>query len=681
MILKHSAAYLFILILLSFSSAWAQNCKEVSDWMDIIKNEYPELKTDSYLSKNIIDNLALNLYSDKYFVPFRGKSFSSLSEKARSKDWRKIQSCYIKNGYQTNSHRAWVFNNIIYNYQLDFRTDTFGKKIDARNQLRDALSQELRLLSDGKFDYNSIQKLKSELNSEYAVLFPSEIEIASNTVNKYESLAADRMLSQKAKEAQDLVNSKSSLETLLNFKASNSTLYLTASESMKTQVNSKVESKVVEVVDYLMPKEEMKLLAAKSTDANVRIINRLIADFKKDYDRVLHMESAKKTFELFQERKTEIVSNMISYLTDGIESIKSQDELDQLATLLLSDLDENSTTYLDLSGKIKNKRISIINKQNRIAQEKRSKAAEKQILFTEQANIRANEVAKLQNEVKVLRQKLNITYANSLPSYEDLHYVLQAYLVMINPSKKYSDSEASNFINKTGEMGFERLGSGKMSNKMIFKNSFGHYMHFNGNFEKSSGSVSLRISDASEEIKSFYDKDIRANYRNRLEAFKTPNTNEAKSNYFVNSGRTLYKYYTAGNSLTVEAKSNYATEVPIEAELIGATIYKIIPFSTFTNLFLNKGQSYTLKASGKMKVGNFLGNSGPEGINASKIYNIDKRFPHGSLIGKIGEDGDWFLVGKGGTFTTNSKGRLYLRVNDRLVTDNDGYYTIQYEIK
>jgi hypothetical protein len=430
-----------------------------------------------------------------------------------------------------------------------------------------------------------------------------------------------------------------------------------------------------------MPKEEMKLLAAKSTDANVRIINRLIADFKKDYDRVLHIESAKKTFELFQERKTEIVSNMISYLSDGIESIKSLDELDQLANLILSDLDENSTTYLDLSGKIKNKRISIINTQNLIAQEKRSKAAEKQNLFIEQANIRANEVAKLQNEVKVLRQKLNLKYANSLPNYEDLHYVLQAYLVMINPSKKYSDSEASNFIKKTREMGFERIGSGKMSNKMIFKNSFGHYMHFHGNFEKSSGYVSLRVSDVSEEIKSFYDKDIRANYRNRLQAFKTPNTNEAKSNYFVNSGRTLYKYYTAGNSLTVEAKSNYATEVPIEAELIGATTYKIIPFSTFTNLFLNKGQSYTLKASGKMKVGNFLGNSGPEGINASKIYNIDKRFPHGSLIGKIGEDGDWFLVGKGGTFTANSKGRLYLRVNDRLVTDNDGYYTIQYEIK
>ncbi|MDC7996338.1 hypothetical protein [Altibacter sp. HG106] len=649
--------------------------------MDIIKNEYPNLKTNSYLSKNIIDNLALNLYSDKYFVPFRGKSFSSLSEKARSKDWRKIQSCYIKNGYQTNPHRAWVFNNIIYNYQLDFRTDAFSKKIDARNQLRDALSQELGLLSNGKFDYNSIQKLKSELNSKYAVLFPSEIEIASNTVNKYESLAADKMLSQKAKEAQDLVNSKSSLETLLNFKASNNELYLKASESMKTQVNSKVESKVVEVVDYLMPKEEMKLLAAKSTDANVRIINRLIADFKKDYDRVLHMESVKKTFELFQERKTEIVSNMISYLSDGIESIGSQDELDQLANLILSDLDENSATYLDLSDKVKNKRISIINTQNLIAQEKRSKAAEKQILFIEQANIRANEVAKLQNEVKVLRQKLNLKYANSLPSYEDLHYVLQAYLVMINPSKKYSDSEASNFINKTGEMGFERLGSGKMSNKMIFKNSFGHYMHFNGNFEKSSGSVSLRISDASEEIKSFYDKDIRANYRNRLEAFKTPNTNEAKSNYFVNSGRTLYKYYTVGNSLSVEAKSNYATEVQIEAELIGATTYKIIPFSTLTNLFLNNGQSYTLKASGKMKVGNFLGNSGPEGINALKIYNIDKRFPHGSLIGKIGEDGDWFLVGKGGTFTANSKGRLYLRVNDRFVNDNDGYYTVQYEIK
>jgi hypothetical protein len=51
----------------------------------------------------------------------------------------------------------------------------------------------------------------------------------------------------------------------------------------------------------------------------------------------------------------------------------------------------------------------------------------------------------------------------------------------------------------------------------------------------------------------------------------------------------------------------------------------------------------------------------------------------GSLIGRIGEDGDPFLVGRWRTFTAPAEGALYLAMNDGDYDDNAGYITVMIE--
>lgn len=682
MILKPSKIFQYLFLVLFSSSVWAQSCKEVSVWMDVIKNEHPTLKLTTYVPRNTIENLAVNLYSDKYFVPFRGKSFSGLSEKARTKDWRKIQSCYIKNGYQSIPDKAWVFNNIIYNYLIDFRSDVFSNKVVARNQLRDELSQELKRLTNDQLGYNDVQTLRSELNSKYAVLFPSEIEASLSKVNEYESISADKMLLKKAEVASNLPKTKVSLEALLNFESVNRELYSKASKQTKTQVNRDIESKTKDLVDYLMPKEVLKLAGTKSTDANAQKINRLIADFKKDYNQVLHIESAQQTLQLFRKRKTQIISNMMSYLTAGIESAKSQDELDTLDKLILSDLDQSSAIYIDLADNINKQRQSIIDEQNRLAQEERKKATEAQRLFTEESKRRAQTIAKFQKEVEVKRSELNQKYGIDFPTFEDLHYILQAHIYLFDANNRYNANDGVAFKNLVEKNGFYRVSTKNMSKIERFEDKNGFSIESYVSKDRSSGNTKLYIPNASKDIVEMYHKELVANYRNRLKPNKNPNVEDYNRDAYVNSGRTLYEYSVSkNNTLIVQARSNIQAKTTIKAEQIDAFTLKVEPFTNYTNLWLKKGQTVTLSASGKMKVGNFLGNSGPDGIKALSIYNFDKRFNHGGLLGKFGENGVWFWVGKGGSFTSNVDGSLYLKVNDRLVNDNEGYYTVKYKIE
>jgi hypothetical protein len=52
--------------------------------------------------------------------------------------------------------------------------------------------------------------------------------------------------------------------------------------------------------------------------------------------------------------------------------------------------------------------------------------------------------------------------------------------------------------------------------------------------------------------------------------------------------------------------------------------------------------------------------------------------PYGALVGKIGEDGEPFLIGSNYTFTATTSGDLYLAVNDLLpyYDDNSGNYMV-----
>ena len=73
---------------------------------------------------------------------------------------------------------------------------------------------------------------------------------------------------------------------------------------------------------------------------------------------------------------------------------------------------------------------------------------------------------------------------------------------------------------------------------------------------------------------------------------------------------------------------------------------------------------------------------GPEGhavFFAPSFYP----FPHaagGVLIGRIGETGRPFVVGKGADLIAREPGILYLRINDDILSDNDGWVAAQVDV-
>ena len=73
---------------------------------------------------------------------------------------------------------------------------------------------------------------------------------------------------------------------------------------------------------------------------------------------------------------------------------------------------------------------------------------------------------------------------------------------------------------------------------------------------------------------------------------------------------------------------------------------------------------------------------GPEGharYPAPSFYPIPG-VPGGILIGRIGELGQPFVVGRGGAYPVREPGLLYLRINDDILSDNEGYVGVEVSV-
>jgi hypothetical protein len=115
------------------------------------------------------------------------------------------------------------------------------------------------------------------------------------------------------------------------------------------------------------------------------------------------------------------------------------------------------------------------------------------------------------------------------------------------------------------------------------------------------------------------------------------------------------------------------------AQVDKANTIDVSSYSNYTRVFLKKGNTLTLKASGSISLGPFAGTTGPEGIDGHSLYNFVQGFKQGSLLGKIG-DGPWFLVGNGQTIACEESGNLQLVVNDNDPSNNSGYFLVEYHI-
>lgn len=102
-----------------------------------------------------------------------------------------------------------------------------------------------------------------------------------------------------------------------------------------------------------------------------------------------------------------------------------------------------------------------------------------------------------------------------------------------------------------------------------------------------------------------------------------------------------------------------------------------------TGIQLSKGDGYTIRAEGTWLYSPFAGPNGPEGHHR---YYAPNYYPlpnvrGGALIGRIGEDGKPFYVGRSVSGWAEHQGLLYLRIDDDLLGDNQGYLTIDVQVR
>lgn len=101
-----------------------------------------------------------------------------------------------------------------------------------------------------------------------------------------------------------------------------------------------------------------------------------------------------------------------------------------------------------------------------------------------------------------------------------------------------------------------------------------------------------------------------------------------------------------------------------------------------TGVQLAQGDWYDIRAEGTWLYSPYAGPNGPEGhhrYQSPSFYPLPN-VPGGALIGRVGETGRPFYVGRGTGGRAEQQGLLYLRIDDDLLGDNQDYLTIKVKV-
>jgi hypothetical protein len=99
-------------------------------------------------------------------------------------------------------------------------------------------------------------------------------------------------------------------------------------------------------------------------------------------------------------------------------------------------------------------------------------------------------------------------------------------------------------------------------------------------------------------------------------------------------------------------------------------------------VFVQKDDRLLIEASGVWLYtpGEYHGPEGHARYPAPSFYPLSG-VAGGTLIGRIGEMGRPFLVGKARGVDADRAGLLYLRINDDILGDNDGYVVVRVTVE
>ena len=100
-----------------------------------------------------------------------------------------------------------------------------------------------------------------------------------------------------------------------------------------------------------------------------------------------------------------------------------------------------------------------------------------------------------------------------------------------------------------------------------------------------------------------------------------------------------------------------------------------------TDLLVEQDDLLTINAEGNWLYtpGEYHGPEGHRRYVSPAFYPLPG-VPGGALIGRIGEEGEPFHVGKSLRWRAERDGLLYLRIDDDILSDNEGYVTVEVQV-
>lgn len=356
----------------------AQNCNDLVEWMNLVKQEYPEAASLRYMNRIKMQKLATNFFSKAYFEPYRGKAYTELSQKTLIKDFRKIQVCFAKGNHRNDPRYNWVFQNIIYNNYLAYGNPNFVNQIATIDAKRNQLEKELANVAKNNISKSELSQLKQRLVGEYAVLLDSELKQASSEIDAAIAVKSDTQLDEILASVELLNIEKSSLPRLAQLKQQGQQLLPKASQSKQTEFQSRLDTKAAAILKNAVESD----LSLIDQSLGIAQINQKIIDFKNDYGSFSGNSEVSKG----KQQLISIKEGLIDAQMKSIESSITQSDEGTFPSLkkkYMSHLTTQSAQYQKLN-KLLNSRKRELAEQQRIAQQqKKLDASKDRITFLE----------------------------------------------------------------------------------------------------------------------------------------------------------------------------------------------------------------------------------------------------------------------------------------------------------
>lgn len=674
-------------LLLFLFPLFGQNCSDLENWGKLLETEFPNVNMASIRSGGGMSNRMLyNLYSDKYFLPVSNTAFDQLSSRARMAKAGKLKRCERRQTSLQQGTKLWLNYFGISPLISDQQAHLVKQKVVELRALRERYHQVLGEIEAKDLEYAELQRLKQVFAREYALLMPSEIQVMAAALESAGTELADKSLLAKANTLAVEAPTVELLTKLADFPRQQAALYQAATPAAKREATEIIEKAQDNTLAVTLKPQQEKLKNLSLTDPSELFRYILFKkEIQKTYRSALNHPRTVEFLEALKERTVSFVAAQQEIFSDEIGRNSDEKQIKDLV-FFLDELNTSNPKVVALQSKARAKLEEVKNRrlesERKLAETKRKEKEAAQ----RKAQAQANAQKAAERRIATRRQQLRLKYGANLPTLEELFYVKALGLPIIG---RVEESTKNKFINYVEGMGYMLTNKDrklyKDSNRFKNRNGYrittfragddrGVYQYFN---------AALYIQNAPRDIVELYHQELVTLYRPHDQPLKRAYTGtpvgDFKSERYVKSGGTFYSLSVKDGQLTVNASDNYKAWLDVMAGEVKPGTIEVTGWTDKTHFKLEPGQKITLRASGQVKLGVFAGKSGPGGINGFQIYSEVKDLPHGALIGRF-EGGEWFLVGRGGTFSSPGRGSLRLIINDKDRLNNSGTYLVDYSL-